>query len=1263
MTEIQLRRGTAATWTTVNPILGTGEPGFETDTANFKIGDGATAWTGLPYLASVGGSAPVATETARALAAEALLAPKASPALTGTPTAPTASALDSSTKVSTTAYADSAVGVEKTRALAAEAAITTGGGVNSAAIAAEVTRATTAEALKAPLASPALTGSPTAPTQTALDNSTKLATTAYGDAAVLVERTRALAAEGALAPLASPALTGNPIAPTQAALNNSTRVSTTAYTDTAVAVETSRGTTAEALKAPLASPALTGTPTAPTPTPLDNSTKLATTAYDDAANLVERTRALAAEALAAPLTAVLSGIPKITTVTGNAALSLNTLVPADATSAGFTLTLPTGVSFGAVIHVEKIDATVNVVSITGTIRGVGASTLTLKLPFESITFISEGSNSWRPFAGHKTLSSLDTRYVQPASPVLTGSPTAPTQTPLDNSTKLATTAYTDLAVGVENTRAVAAEALKAPLASPSLTGVPVAPTAAGGTNTTQIATTAFVAASSTGGAPLASPTFTGTPAAPTAAVGTSTTQLATTAFVQAEAPAFYVEDYIPGAANPAAAIEAAIQAAQLLGAGGGRVVFKAGKTYTLTAGTTPQILPTVTTAGGVSVALGPVDIDLNNCLIQLSTTVKRAFDFGPGAGGSTTVNDVYSGVTIRNGIIDANNVTGNHHVIIGTYVNSTVLTRINMDHITVRNMKTINVATSVGVTRSNVALFTAHLTSGEAVQTNITDILVEDCTFLGGLFGVQVAGGHNYGLAATTVNGAGQTIPTAPSTVTLNVTSSVGFTNGVGVVQIAGVNVAYTSTGAGVLNGCSVTGSPLTPATLARVSTCNANIFIDRVRINRLYHDTLVQPTVFQSAGAVDLISTARGGKDIHVSNVYAANHWDVNIEVDGCERCLIENMIAVNCFNNNFLHSCFNDGMDPSQMRNTWRDCHAYNTAESAEEQFIAENSIGIPLGDLYVQDCTAVWNWAGPSTVSGGLMLMGGSTKLQCRSITIDNFRAVSEGYTYTGAGGGVYYPILICPDVGGDGTTPLVRIRNMKITFSGTQTSTGQLQPHLLRFGGNAILDVDGVDLAYSMTNSGGGSLNSAVSLVELGAVAGTLQGSIKGIRVRSIVGDTTPTGVTVNGTALLTIPTTSSLIVGGDFSGGPAGMSGKEFAYTSNQNRLGIRYQNYIPQAGVRVPTALNLAAFVAGTWTTATGNQYVGGSSGSVMFVNGTGAGITAIDWSADNVTYYNMHTQASGVMTDSIQVDVDPGDYVKVTFATTQPTANIRFRK
>ena len=78
------------------------------------------------------------------------------------------------------------------------------------------------------------------------------------------------------------------------------------------------------------------------------------------------------------------------------------------------------------------------------------------------------------------------------SPAFTGNPTAPTQTPLDNSTKLATTEYADLAVAVLAAVVAALDTVKAPLASPHFTGIPTAPTAATGTGDMQLATTAFV---------------------------------------------------------------------------------------------------------------------------------------------------------------------------------------------------------------------------------------------------------------------------------------------------------------------------------------------------------------------------------------------------------------------------------------------------------------------------------------------------------------------------------------------------------------------------------------------------------------------------------------------------------------------------------------------------------------------------------------------------------------------------------------------------
>lgn len=58
-TRMQQRRGTATQWTDADPILASGEIGFETDTNQFKIGDGVNHWSDLSYfknLEDLGGS-------------------------------------------------------------------------------------------------------------------------------------------------------------------------------------------------------------------------------------------------------------------------------------------------------------------------------------------------------------------------------------------------------------------------------------------------------------------------------------------------------------------------------------------------------------------------------------------------------------------------------------------------------------------------------------------------------------------------------------------------------------------------------------------------------------------------------------------------------------------------------------------------------------------------------------------------------------------------------------------------------------------------------------------------------------------------------------------------------------------------------------------------------------------------------------------------------------------------------------------------------
>jgi len=98
-------------------------------------------------------------------------------------------------------------------------------------------------------------------------------------------------------------------------------------------------------------------------------------------------------------------------------------------------------------------------------------------------------------------------FAQLASPTFTGDPKAPTPSPGDNDTSIATTAFV--------TAAVAA----------STSGVSSWNTRTGAVTLTLADVTGV------GGAPIASPTFTGTPAGPTAANGTNTTQLATTQYV------------------------------------------------------------------------------------------------------------------------------------------------------------------------------------------------------------------------------------------------------------------------------------------------------------------------------------------------------------------------------------------------------------------------------------------------------------------------------------------------------------------------------------------------------------------------------------------------------------------------------------------------------------------------------------------------------------------------------------------------------------
>jgi hypothetical protein len=455
----------------------------------------------------------------------------------------------------------------------------------------------TALDLKAPLASPTFTGTPSLPTgttaitQSAGDNSTKLATTEFvttklasGAPDATTTATGKIQLAGDLGGTASsPTVPGlalkanttdvNSSLALKAPINNPTFTGTVGgITNSMVGLGNVDNTsdankpvstatqTALDLKAPLASPTFTGTPSLPTGTTAitqsagDNSTKLATTEF--------------------VTTKLASGAPDATTTaTGKVQL---------AGDLGGTASSPTVPGLALKANTTDVNsslalkAPINNPTFTGTVAGITQGMV-------GLSNVDNTSDANKPVST-ATQTALDLKAPL-ASPTFTGTPSLPTgttgvtQSTGDNSTKLATTEFvtTKLASGAPDATTTATGkiqlagdlggtassptvpglalkanttdvnsslALKAPINNPTFTGtvggITNSMVGLGNVDNTSDASKPVSTATQTVldlKAPLASPTFTGTPSLPTGttaitqSAGDNSTKVATTEFV------------------------------------------------------------------------------------------------------------------------------------------------------------------------------------------------------------------------------------------------------------------------------------------------------------------------------------------------------------------------------------------------------------------------------------------------------------------------------------------------------------------------------------------------------------------------------------------------------------------------------------------------------------------------------------------------------------------------------------------------------------
>ena len=164
--QIQFRRDTGSNWSTANTVLAVGELGINTTTNQFKIGDGTTAWNSLSYAPISGTVADIDDITNVTI---------------------TSASSGQFLKWNGTAWVNDAIDLGTDTTGNYVATLTAGTGITLANNSGETASPTVTvdTTVVASLASPTFTGTPTLPTgtiattQTAGNNTTAVATTAY----------------------------------------------------------------------------------------------------------------------------------------------------------------------------------------------------------------------------------------------------------------------------------------------------------------------------------------------------------------------------------------------------------------------------------------------------------------------------------------------------------------------------------------------------------------------------------------------------------------------------------------------------------------------------------------------------------------------------------------------------------------------------------------------------------------------------------------------------------------------------------------------------------------------------------------------------------------------------------------------------------------------------------------------------------------------------------------------------------------------------
>lgn len=432
-------------------------------------------------------------------------------------------------------------------------------------------------------------------------------------------------------------------------------------------------------------------------------------------------------------------------------------------------------------------------------------------------------------------------------------------------------------------------------------------------------------------------------------------------------------------------------------------------------------------------------------------------------------------------------------------------------------------------------------------------------------------------------------------------------------------------------------------------SPSGANILVDEIHFSRCWHSLMaVQTTNFSSANFF-IGSVAQGGR-CSIKDCYGQYSGDVGVEVDALTSALVEDVKIDDAYNVGFYHTNFNVPVNAKAQRITFRKCIARRLTVTNGNAFKLNVNNSNPLGTIVYQDC--VGYKSEPTLVNSATGAAFNSIASNFKQIIMDGCAFIEDAInsTFTGT------PILVSFS-GGTGGNPDIIMRNLYLRVAGTIVS-GTLTYKMMAFAGSTLsVNLDTALIDFQVTNMS--TFGSRV--IDIGSSSTSLRGTFSRVKILNLTDDTQPRIFTIGSSANLTVAN-QILIEDCDFVRAPSGTAEVLFL-TPGQNQDKVYFKNNKWRTFPKPSAAMSASNFASATFTSATGNQYIGGDPAEIHFAGGSGAGITKIEASKDGTTYEEMYSQASGAMAQDVFVPVDNADYIRVTFATTQPTTRVRYRR